>query len=149
MVVYGGLAPAVQRVSGCTYAQCLLYLFSLSSFRSWTLARVLPPTLERLYIGRTGCGDAGMLAIATVLPIMLRFQRVWCNDNPDVGELGWGALAAILPQLTALQDIMAVCIVWKELTLCSIGSDGGAARMCTEPEHGQPRKWEFCRYSCW
>lgn len=65
------------------------------------LASVLPATLTHLYIGTTGCGDAGMVAIAAALPAT-QMETLDAYDNPAIGEVGWAALGAALPQLTQL-----------------------------------------------
>jgi hypothetical protein len=71
------------------------------------MAAVLPPTLKDLDIRRTGCGDAGMQAVAAALPRLTRLQHLYVGCNRDVGEMGWAALAAALPQLPALWTLDA------------------------------------------
>ena len=61
------------------------------------LAAVLPPTLRTLSVcERVGCGDAGMLALARALPTT-RIDRLTIKGNPAVTEVGWAALGAALP----------------------------------------------------
>ena len=60
------------------------------------LAAVLPPTLEDFSFTNVGCGDAGMLAMARALPAT-RVELLLCDRNPAVTEAGWTALGAALP----------------------------------------------------
>eukprot|EP01045_Picozoa_sp_COSAG04_P056691 COSAG04_NODE_26610_length_293_cov_0.381443_1_plen_97_part_11 len=60
------------------------------------LAAVLPPTLEVVGFGGVECGDVGMVAIARALDLTSVTILV-CNDNPAVTEAGWTALGAALP----------------------------------------------------
>ena len=66
------------------------------------LAKALPPTLEVLSMARTGCGDAGMVAIAATLP-STHIEALDLGWNPDVRETGWLALAAAMPHTPALK----------------------------------------------
>ena len=66
------------------------------------LATCLSPKLEELRIMSTGCGDAGMVAIAEALPATC-ITELFCGTNPAVGKPGWEALGKALPRLGALK----------------------------------------------
>ena len=63
------------------------------------LASVLPtqPRLCRLEFGAVGCGDRGMSAVAAALPAT-QCGTIVCPLNPAVSEKGWAALGAALPR---------------------------------------------------
>ena len=111
------------------------------------LAKALPPTLEVLSMARTGCGDAGMVAIAATLP-STHIEALDLGWNPDVRETGWLALAAAMPHTPALKvlwlsdsrgmndaGVQALAgslprtLALEELNLgaCSFGDEGGRA----------------------
>ena len=69
------------------------------------LAKVLPPTLEMLMIDGTGCGDDGLVALAAALPALARLWDLWCQDNRAATARGWVALAGALPSAPALQEV--------------------------------------------
>jgi hypothetical protein len=71
------------------------------------LAAVLPPSLTRLDFQMIGCGNAGMIAVAAALPPLLRLQELNCDDNPLIGDAGFSALAGALPQLPELSYVCA------------------------------------------
>ena len=76
-------------------------------------------SLERLDISGTGCGDAGVAAVAARLTD-LSLMRL-----PAVGEPGWTALAAAYPRLGRLRSIY---------TNDSIGmGDAGARALAAVP----------------
>ena len=73
-------------------------------------ARRLPSTLQDLAIAQTGCGDAGMVALAAALPPAIRllnFDQPTRGTN-DVRDTGWVALGKALhrlPSFTSLRPI--------------------------------------------
>ena len=69
------------------------------------LAKVLPETLESLYISRTNLGDSGMAELATALP-RTRIKVLDLSAN-QVAEEGWAAFAKVLPQLMKLRRVFA------------------------------------------
>eukprot|EP01045_Picozoa_sp_COSAG04_P003696 COSAG04_NODE_152_length_22459_cov_12.374597_20_plen_302_part_00 len=71
------------------------------------LAKALPPTLEELEMGETGCGDDGLAALAAALPALTRFTALYCYSNPAAGGRGWAALGGALPSLPALGVLSA------------------------------------------
>eukprot|EP01043_Picozoa_sp_COSAG02_P060865 COSAG02_NODE_8048_length_2733_cov_2.066819_1_plen_337_part_00 len=70
------------------------------------LAAVLPATLEKLDLENVGCGNAGMAAIAARLPVLAQLEDLDLRKNPLVSsESAWQALGAALPQLPALAKL--------------------------------------------
>ena len=67
------------------------------------LAPALPSTIEKLSFNRTGCGNAGMIAIAKRLPALKQLKHLEFTENHGVGDEGWAALACALPQLPVLR----------------------------------------------
>jgi hypothetical protein len=66
------------------------------------LARVLLPTLVSLNISCTRCRDGGMVAVAGVLPSLIRLEMFICMDNPVFLE-GWVAIAAAVRDIPTLK----------------------------------------------
>lgn len=63
-----------------------------------TLAAAVPNTLLQLNFAGTGCGNAGMVAVAKALPALTRLKTLRCGSNPAIGQAGWAALGAALVQ---------------------------------------------------
>ena len=68
------------------------------------LAQALPPTLESLHAGRCDFDDAGLKALAAVLPALPRFTVLCCTQN-RIGDTGVKALADVLPRCANLREI--------------------------------------------
>ena len=68
------------------------------------LAGALPPSLSRLYVGKCGMEDEGMIALVRKLP-STRIRHLDCSVSPAVGPQGWEALGAALPQLPLLVNL--------------------------------------------
>lgn len=69
--------------------------------------KVLPPTLEQLFIHDTGCGDVGIAALTAALPGMPNLWRLGVSKNHDVAEDTWCSFFEAAPQLPALQYLFA------------------------------------------
>lgn len=132
------------------------------------LAAALPPTLAVLGVARTGCGDAGMIALAEALP-STSVEALDCGWNPMVGTEGWTALFGTLERLPHLRTLwlsdcgaglgdsgaqaLAVCLpaaaggLLEELTVgaCEIGDVGGLALAAVIPLCSQLKRLELCR----
>eukprot|EP01043_Picozoa_sp_COSAG02_P044875 COSAG02_NODE_4049_length_5862_cov_2.302100_4_plen_271_part_00 len=92
-----------------------------------TLAEVLPATLRHLDISGTGCGDAGMTAVAAALPRLVELRTMLCR-SAALGQTGWFALVDVLPELPQLKSLDA--------SLCSlnaphIAASAGGLRLAT------------------
>ena len=108
------LAPALRRPWGgdigpwggdglkCLYLQSNP---SLGDDGVAALAKALPPTLEQLFLAKTGCGDDGLVALAAALPSLTRLRFLDCSRNPTVMGRGWIALASALPSMPALEEV--------------------------------------------
>ena len=68
------------------------------------LVQKLPPTLQALGLACVGLSDAGMVALAAVLPKLPALSVLTCG-GPGIADAGWRALAAALPQMGALEDL--------------------------------------------
>lgn len=100
-----GLAPVMRaiRERGCPQLTYLSVRHNpLGDAGISDLASALPPSIRELYIGRTDCGNDGMIALATSLPAT-DITELHCVDLPAVGPAGWGALGRILPRLNSLR----------------------------------------------
>ena len=73
------------------------------------LAEVLPSSLEFLSLRGTGLGDDGdgLVAIAAALPNLTRLQHLDFSNNSTPGERGWVALLKALPSMPALKHFDA------------------------------------------
>jgi hypothetical protein len=78
------------------------------------LASALPPTLVKLAIGSTGCGDRGLAAVAAALSKLTRLERLDCGGNTAIGVEGWQALARALPRMAALQVWLVIESRWSQ-----------------------------------
>ena len=56
------------------------------------LAAALPPSVEAVYLGNTGCGAAGARALAAAVPGLARLRELKVEWNPDIGDAGKAAL---------------------------------------------------------
>ena len=100
-----GLAPVMRaiRQRGCPQLTYLSVRHNpLGDAGISDLASALPPSVRELYVGRTDCGDKGMIALAASLP-GTDITEFHCVDLPDVGPTGWSALGKVLPQLQSLR----------------------------------------------
>ena len=84
------------------------------------LAKALPPTLDTLDIGKTGCGDDGLMGLAAALPAHPALTQLWCDGNSAATARGWVALAGALPSLPALRELYL-------RNSPGLGSEGAAA----------------------
>ena len=98
------------------------------------LAKVLPPTLEDLDFAYAGCSDVGFLAMVAALPALSRLTVLWCHCNPRVTARGWTAVFRTLPSLPALERLFA--------SGSSMGLEGARALTAAIPEC--PRLRELC-----
>ena len=83
------------------------------------LAGALPPELRRLGISNTGCRDEGMEAVAAAAALA-HLTSLFCSGNPAVGQVGWAALGAALPQMSSL-----TCLEIRDAQM----DDAGAAAL--------------------
>jgi hypothetical protein len=100
-----GLAPVMRaiRQRGCPQLTYLSVRHNpLGDAGISDLASALPPSVRELYVGRTDCGDKGMIALAASLPAT-DITEFHCVDLPNVGPAGWGAVSKVLPQLQSLR----------------------------------------------
>lgn len=100
-----GLAPVMRaiRQRGCPQLTYLSVRHNpLGDAGISDLASALPPSVRELYVGRTDCGDKGMIALATSLPAT-DITEFHCVDLPNVGQAGWSAVGKVLPQLQSLR----------------------------------------------
>ena len=90
------------------------------------LAKALPPTLETLELGQTGCGDDGLVALVAALPALTHLRNLFMNSNPAATARGWVALAGALPSLPALWSLFVE-------NSTGMGSEGAAALAAAVP----------------
>ena len=84
------------------------------------VVRALPCcTLEQLHLGRTGCGNEAVFALAAALPEMQQLGSLGLTRNPAIGPAAVAALARALPHARALKTL--------SLNGCSCRCDGVAA----------------------
>ena len=102
------------------------------------LAKVLPSTLDLLLLDDTNCGDDGLFALVAVLPTLTRLTQLYCRNIPATAR-GWAALIAALPSLPALEHL-----VLESNT--GLGPEGAAALAVTVPNC--PRLQELHLYEC-
>ena len=96
------------------------------------LASSMPPTVQELQFGNTGCGDEGMAAIAAALlsKDMQRLRALACDRNPMIGAPGWTALAAVCPRLPALRTLQAFqCTGMGDAGVAALAAGLPAARL--------------------
>ena len=91
------------------------------------MAKALPPSLEKLQLTDTGCGDGGLVALAAAFPSLVHLQLLYCGSTPAATSRGWVALAGALPSLPALVELDA-----RNST--GIGSVGAAALAAALPQ---------------
>ena len=56
------------------------------------LAAALPPSVEEVDLGKTGCGAAGARALAAAVPGLARLRVLRVDGNPGIGDAGKAAL---------------------------------------------------------
>lgn len=95
------------------------------------LAQALPSTLINFSMASTGCGNKGMSAVAAALGRISSLETLDCGGNSGIGALGWGALAAALPQMFALWSLYAGA--------CEM-DDSGVAALASGLPHAQALK---------
>jgi hypothetical protein len=85
--------------------------------------------LSELRIDDVGCGDTGMVALATALPSLSNWKQLTtkptslrCGSNPDIRIVGWTALAEALPKLLGLAEL--------DVSGCYGMGDTGAVALC-------------------
>ena len=135
------LAPALRRPWGDGGLQTLWVREqpTLGDAGVAALAKALPPTLETLEFGETGCGDDGLVALAAALPALTRIAGLYLYTNPAATARGWVALAGALPSLPALEELSATGST-------GMGSEGAAALAAALPQC--PRLEAVSVYDC-
>lgn len=71
------------------------------------LACLLPKFLEHLDVSDTNCCDEGIKDLAAALPGLPRISSLCCNRNASVGVDGWRILFMVLPELPGLASLQA------------------------------------------
>eukprot|EP01043_Picozoa_sp_COSAG02_P037168 COSAG02_NODE_2770_length_8061_cov_7.055639_11_plen_344_part_00 len=70
-----------------------------------TLSQFLPPMLMHLGLSNTGCGDAGLLALAAALPRLTQLREMNLSNNDAVKQAAWEAFARVLPRLSSIRHL--------------------------------------------
>ena len=86
---------------GAGLTQLVLWFNPVGDDGAMAIAAALPPTLDTLCVSKTECGSKGMSALAAALP-RTQIMLLDCSLNPTVGDDGWMALGAALPQMATL-----------------------------------------------
>ena len=97
------------------------------------MAKALPPSLEKLQLTDTGCGDGGLVALAAAFPSLVHLQLLYCGSTPAATSRGWVALAGALPSLPVLEELNAKEMHYHRVNT-GMGPEGAAALALALPQ---------------